>query len=181
MFHYNVNNVIGLVDAQRKHIQKLEKEMSEIPKFMNVGVQVKLDDPKLMPYRAHPSDAGADLFTATSVTIYPQDQQMVDTGVAVKIPLGHVGLVFNRSSQGKKRVQIANGTGVIDSDYRGTIKVLLVNNGLDPYHIIKYETRIAQLVIVPILLGDFIKWTDTTEAWNDTVRGEGGFGSTAGT
>ena len=76
------------------------------------------------------------------------------------------------------RVQIANGTGVIDSDYRGNIKVLLINNGLDPYPITAYDTRIAQLVIVPIVLGTFEIWTESSGEWDDTVRGTGGFGST---
>lgn len=141
-------------------------------------VETKLADPKLAPYRAHPSDAGADLFTATSTVIAPGEQQMIDTGVAVKIPLGYVGLVFNRSSQGKLNVQIANGTGVIDSDYRGNIKVLLRNNSNVDYRIIKFETRIAQLTIVPVVLATFEKWEGSEDGWNDTERGSGGFGST---
>ena len=104
---------------------------------------------------------------------------MVDTGVAIKIPMGYAGFIFNRSSQGKHRVQIANGTGIIDSDYRGNLKVILINNGVDPYNIIKYETRIAQLVIMPIMLGEFEPWhINDGGLWNDTERGTGGFGST---
>lgn len=153
--------------------------MSELPKFMRRTFSIKLDDPKLAPYRAHASDAGADLFSKESIVIYPDDQYMVDTGVSIKIPLGYAGFIFNRSSQGKVRVQIANGTGIIDSDYRGNIKVILVNNGVDPYIITKYETRIAQLVIMPVILGEFETWhiSDGT-LWNDTERGTGGFGST---
>ena len=153
--------------------------MSEIPKFMRRNVMVKLDDPKLAPYRAHASDAGADLFSANSAELYPGDMYMVDTGVSIKIPMGHAGFIFNRSSQGKHLVQIANGTGIIDSDYRGNIKVILINNGQDPYKIIKYETRIAQLVVMPVMLGEFETWhiSDGT-LWNDTERGTGGFGST---
>ena len=152
--------------------------MSELPKFMRRTIQVKLDDPKLAPYRAHASDAGADLFSKETLTIYPDDQYMVDTGVAVKIPLGYAGFIFNRSSQGKYRIQIANGTGIIDSDYRGNLKVILINNGVEPYQIIKYETRIAQLVIVPVLLASFEPWHLNDGDWNNTERGTGGFGST---
>jgi dUTP pyrophosphatase len=141
-------------------------------------IKIKLDDPKLAPYRAHASDAGADLFSKETHCIYPDDQVMVDTGVSIKIPVGYVGLVFNRSSQGKLRVQIANGTGVIDAGYRGNIKVLLINNGLNPYNIIKYETRIAQIVIIPVVLEPFEKWDVSQELWDDTERGTGGFGST---
>lgn len=150
-----------------------------IPRFMQVPVDIKLDDPKLMPVRAHPSDAGADLFSKQSLDIYPGELKMVDTGVSVKIPLGHVGLVFNRSSQGKIKVQIANGTGVIDSDYRGNIKVLLANNGDDPYKVVEFSTRIAQLVIVPVVLAEFRVFDPSVMGlWEDTKRGTGGFGST---
>lgn len=150
-----------------------------IPRFMQVPVDIKLDDPKLMPVRAHPSDAGADLFSKTDVQIYPGEMKLIDTGVSVKIPLGHAGLVFNRSSQGKIKVQIANGTGVIDSDYRGNIKVLLVNNGEDPYTISAFLTRIAQLVIVPVVLAQFRVFDESIIGrWDDTSRGTGGFGST---
>jgi dUTP pyrophosphatase len=144
-----------------------------------IPITIKLDDPRCTPVRAHPSDAGCDLVSKESITIYPGDQHLLDTGLAVKIPKNHVGLVFNRSSQGKLRVQIANGTGVIDSDYRGNIKVLLINNGLDPYVITEFNTRIAQLVIMPILLPEFRVFNpNVTGLWDDTIRGTGGFGST---
>ena len=150
--------------------------MKEVPAYMKVHVQVKLDNPRAAPLRAHPSDAGADLFSMTEAAIYPGEQKMIDTGVAIKIPLGFAGLIFNRSSQGKIRVQVANGVGVIDSDYRGNIKVLLVNNGDDPYFIYPLTTRIAQLVVTPIMLVDFNVCKDAP--WDDTDRGTGGFGST---
>lgn len=148
--------------------------------YMKPKVLTKLADPKCAPYRAHETDAGADLSSTTSVMIYPGEQKMLDTGVALKIPAGYVGLVFNRSSQGKVRVQIANGTGIIDSDYRGYIKVILINNGTEPYEINAYTTRIAQLVITPVMLAEFVPWDYTMDAWEDTSRGTGGFGSTGG-
>ena len=142
-------------------------------------IQVRLSDPKAMPLRAHRTDAGADLFSVQdSFLLYPGDQKLVDTGVAIKIPEDFVGLVYNRSSQGKIGVQIPHGVGVIDADYRGNIKVLLKNNGEDPYEIHKYATRIAQLVISPILLPLFVTKEDTDMEWLDTERGAGGFGST---
>jgi len=127
-----------------------------------------------LPARAHPTDAGADLFAYVGVSgaeIYPNEQKLIDTGVAVKIPVGYVGLLFNRSSQGKKGISIPHSVGVIDSDYRGNIMVLLRNNGEDPYKIATGD-KIAQLVIVPIMLCGFV------DTWNDTARGTGGFGST---
>lgn len=148
-----------------------------LPLYMNIPIPVKLENPKAMPIRAHPKDAGADLVSMTTEQIYPGEQKLIDTGVAIKIPVGQVGLVFNRSSQGKIRIQIANGTGVIDSDYRGNIKVMLINNGEDPYNIKALDTRIAQLVIIPITLATFYEFSSSID-WDDTVRGNGGFGST---
>lgn len=142
-------------------------------------VKVKLDDPKARPLRAHATDAGADLFSSLdSFLLYPGDKKLIDTGVAIKIPVGYVGLVYNRSSQGKIEVSIPHAVGVIDADYRGNIKVLLKNNGEDPYEINKYATRIAQLVITPIMLATFEICNTDIEEWGDTVRGVGGFGST---
>ena len=130
-----------------------------------------------LPKRAHSTDAGADLFAwfeprdTQWTEIYPGEQKLVDTGIAVKIPQGFAGFIYNRSSQGKKGITIPHGVGVIDSDYRGNLKVLLKNISEDPYKI-EPGDRIAQLVIQPIQLVNF------KDIWNDTTRGTGGFGST---
>jgi dUTP pyrophosphatase len=129
------------------------------------------ENPAFIPQRANPTDAGADLRSAEALEIYPGEQKLVDCGVAVKIPKNYAGFIFNRSSQGKRGITIPHSVGVIDSDYRGNIKVILRNLSEDPYKIEKGD-RIAQLVIVPILLCDFV------DTWNDTARGTGGFGST---
>ena len=149
-----------------------------VPLFLQMQIPVKLEHPNLRPLRAHPTDAGADLFSTITLDIYPGEQKMVDTGVAVQIPVGFVGLVYNRSSQGKIGVQLANSVGVIDADYRGNIKVLLKNTGDEPYFIKQHDTRIAQLVISPVVLAEFGDFTGTEEQWNTTERGTGGFGST---
>lgn len=124
-----------------------------------------------LPQRAHRTDAGADLFSAQTLTLNPGEQSLVDTGVAIKIPPGYGGFILNRSSQRVKGIT-SLGTGLIDSDYRGRLKVFLVNEGADEYKIIAGETRIAQLVIIPVMLCGF------EDYWNDTERGTGGFGST---
>jgi len=124
-----------------------------------------------LPQRAHPSDAGADLRALEAHEIYPGEQKLVDTGVAIKIPRGFAGFIFNRSSQGKKGITIPHSVGVIDSDYRGNLKVLLKNISEDPY-VIQPGDRIAQLVVQRVELPTF------RDAWNDTQRGTGGFGST---
>jgi dUTP pyrophosphatase len=134
-------------------------------------IHCKVDDPAYLPKRAHVRDAGADLMSTETVEIYPGEQKLVDTGVAVKIPEGYGGFIFNRSSQGKNGITIPHSVGVIDSDYRGNLKVLLKNISGERYQI-EVGDRIAQLVIMPVLLCGFV------DAWNDTERGTGGFGST---
>jgi len=131
----------------------------------------------ILPQRAHPTDAGADLFAwfedeeLDFVEIESNKQKLIDTGIAIKIPQGFAGFVYNRSSQGKKGIVIPHSVGVIDTDYRGTIKVLLKNT-TDQTIKIQRKERIAQLVIQPVQLVGF------RDVWNDTQRGTGGFGST---
>lgn len=134
-------------------------------------VQCRVDYPQFLPQRAHPTDAGADLRSTETCEISPGEQKLIDTGVAVKIPEGYAGFVFNRSSQGKKGITIPHSVGVIDSDYRGNIKVILKNTSQDAYKI-DVGDKIAQLVVMPVLLCGFV------DAWNDTERGTNGFGST---
>lgn len=134
-------------------------------------IACQLEPGARLPERAHPSDAGADLFSRDNCEIYPGEQKLVDTGVAVKIPRGFAGFIFNRSSQGKKGITIPHSVGVIDADYRGNLKVLLKNISEDPY-VIEAGDRIAQLVIQRVELPTFY------DSWNDTTRGTGGFGST---
>jgi dUTP pyrophosphatase len=134
-------------------------------------VDCQLQPGARLPERAHPTDAGADLFALESHEIYPGEQKLVDTGVAVKIPPGFAGFIFNRSSQGRRGITIPHSVGVIDADYRGNLKVVLKNISEDPY-LIQAGDRIAQLVIQRVELPAF------RDSWNDTQRGTGGFGST---
>jgi dUTP pyrophosphatase len=134
-------------------------------------VDCQLQPGARLPERAHPTDAGADLFALESYEIYPGEQKLVDTGVAVKIPPGFAGFIFNRSSQGRRGITIPHSVGVIDADYRGNLKVVLKNISEDPY-LIEAGDRIAQLVIQRVELPTF------RDSWNDTQRGTGGFGST---
>jgi dUTP pyrophosphatase len=138
---------------------------------INPQIACQLQPGARLPERAHPSDAGADLFSREHVEIYPGEQKLVDTGVAIKIPRGFAGFIFNRSSQGKRGITIPHSVGVIDADYRGNLKVLLKNISEDPY-VIEAGDRIAQLVVQRVELPTFY------DAWNDTQRGTGGFGST---
>ena len=125
------------------------------------------------PTRAHKDDAGLDLRAAEGRWLYESGIfTMVDTGTAVDIPKGHVGLLVARSSLCHKGLMLANGVGIIDPGYHGTIKVPLVsfcrNANIDA------GERIAQLVIVPIAQVKPVE----VEEFEESERGNGGFGST---
>ena len=126
------------------------------------------------PKFGKPGDAGADL-TATSITIHKDDQMIYGTGIAVEIPEGMVGLVFPRSSVRNYALSMANSVGVIDSGYRGEIMVTFnIKTSHNTRELYKIGDRIAQLVIVPVPL---IQYVETKEL-SETSRGEGGHGST---
>lgn len=132
---------------------------------------LKVDPNAMLPTRANPFDAGADLYAAESLEILPGESALVSTGIAMKIPRGYAGFVDPRSSMRTKGLT-THGTGIIDSDYRGPIKVFIHNMGDDRFVIQAYITRIGQMTIVPVMLPEFL------DTWNDTNRGTGGFGST---
>lgn len=152
--------------------------MADPFKYLKPTLLVNVSDPKAMPLRAHWDDAGADLFSVTKDILYPGEMETIDTGISIAIPAGYVGIVCSRSGQGKIRVSLTNSIGVIDSSYRGNIKVMLVNEGDEPYEIHPYATKIAQLMIVPIVLPKFELFKGTKEEWENTARGTNGFGST---
>lgn len=132
---------------------------------------LKIDPKAMLPVRANPFDAGADLYAAESLEILPGKSALVTTGIGMKIPRGYAGFVDPRSSMRTKGLT-THGTGIIDSDYRGPIKVFIHNMGDDRFVVQQYITRIGQITIVPVMLPQFI------DSWNDTERGVGGFGST---
>ncbi len=136
----------------------------------------KLDERARLPQYGSEAAAGADLYALPEapVTIAPGETAFLPTGIAAEIPEGYVGLIFARSSLGIKRgLAPANKVGVIDSDYRGEIRVGLHNHGKEAQTIEPFE-RVAQLVIVPFLHAEFTE----SETLSDTARGAGGFGST---
>ena len=135
---------------------------------------IKLCEDAVVPTYGTEFSAGADLYSVSEATIMPGETAFLGTGIATAIPEGLVGLVYARSGMACKRnLAPANKVGVIDSDYRGEIKVALHNHGNLPQTVSKGE-RIAQLVIAPYLRAEY-EVVDTLDA---TVRGEGGFGST---
>lgn len=120
--------------------------------------------------------AGADLYACLeeAVTIQPGEVFWVPTGIALEVPKGCAGLVYARSSMGAKRgLAPANKVGVIDSDYRGEIRVVLLNHSKLPQTLEPGE-RVAQFIITPVLQPAYEEVAELT----DTDRGVGGFGST---
>lgn len=136
----------------------------------------KLSDKAVLPQRGTAGAAGADLRVLLDepCAILPGKTVMLPTGLSMEIPEGYVGLIFARSSLGTKRgLAPANKVGVIDSDYRGEVKVALHNHSDQPQTVEPGE-RVAQLVIVPFLAAEY----EEAQELSDTDRGEGGFGST---
>ncbi len=136
----------------------------------------KLNDKAILPTYGTEYSAGADLYSCLdeTVAIPPGETVFVPTGIAVEIPVGYAGFIYARSGLScKKGLAPANKVGVIDSDYRGQIMVALHNHSNEKVDVSSGE-RIAQMVIAPYLRVDFTE----VEELSDTVRGEGGFGST---
>ena len=127
------------------------------------------------PAQAHADDAGYDLYAAEAVTIAPGDRAAVGTGIAVAIPDGHAGLVVPRSGLALRHgIGVVNAPGIIDSGYRGELKVLLLNTDRDETFQVQPGDRIAQLLVVAVAHPELVE----AETLGETLRGGGGFGST---
>ena len=136
----------------------------------------KLDERATIPTYGSEFSAGADLYAVcdSDITIEGGKTVLVHTGLGLEIPVGYGGFIFARSGLAtKKGLAPANKVGVIDADYRGEVMVALHNHSDEPYTI-SHGERIAQLVLLPYLTADFCECDELSE----TVRGEGGFGST---
>lgn len=143
---------------------------------MNTVRVKKLHPNAILPTYGSAEAAGADLYACLdeTVTIAPGEVYWVPTGIALEVPKGCAGLVYARSSLGAKRgLAPANKVGVVDSDYRGEIKVVLLNHSKQTQTLEPGE-RVAQFVITPVLTPMY----EEVEELTDTSRGTGGFGST---
>lgn len=143
----------------------------------NVKIMIKkLDERAILPTYGTEFSAGADIYALLDapVTVAPGETVFIHTGLSMAIPEGYVGLNFARSGMAAKRgLAPANKVGVIDSDYRGELMVALHNHGNEP-QIVEHGDRVAQICFVPYYTADFSECDTLPE----TVRGEGGFGST---
>jgi dUTP pyrophosphatase len=140
---------------------------------MNLRI-ARLDERARLPTRAHDGDAGLDLYALEPAVLAPGERASVPTGIAVEIPPGHAGLVLPRSGLAARHgISVVNAPGLIDSGYRGEVRVLLLNTDRARPFELGAGDRIAQLVLVRAALA-----TPTeVDALGDSDRGAGGFGS----
>lgn len=139
-----------------------------------VRVQVTVSEEGFLPDYATPGSAGMDLRASEDALLQPGEVRAVGTGIRIAVPEGYEAQVRPRSGLALKHgISIPNAPGTIDSDYRGEVRVILINLGNEPFSIHRGD-RIAQLVVAPVARAD---WECVREL-PETVRGEGGFGST---
>jgi dUTP pyrophosphatase len=134
----------------------------------------RLRDEARLPTRAHQGDAGLDLYAAEAARLGPGERASVGTGIAITIPAGHAGLVLPRSGLAKRHgITLPNAPGLIDSGYRGELRVLLLNADRNEAFEVGPGDRIAQLLVTPVADAEPVD----VEALDETPRGLAGFGS----
>ena len=130
----------------------------------------------VLPARAYPGDAGLDLAACERVELAPGERAVVGTGLAVAIPEGHAGFVQPRSGLAARHgIAVVNSPGLIDSGYRGELKVVLLNTDRTERFVVEPGMRIAQLVVVPVVLTEPREVSELPAS----DRGDKGFGSSA--
>ena len=130
----------------------------------------------VLPARAYPGDAGLDLAACERVELAPGERAVVGTGLAVAIPEGHAGFVQPRSGLAARHgIAVVNSPGLIDSGYRGELKVVLLNTDRTERFVVEPGMRIAQLVVVPVVLTEPREVSELPAS----ERGDKGFGSSA--
>ena len=128
-----------------------------------------------VPAYAHPGDAGADLVSTEALRLEPGQRALVGTGVRIALPDGYVAFVVPRSGLATRHgITIVNSPGTVDAGYRGELKVTLLNTDASEAYDIGLGDRIAQLIVMPVSRANFIP----VQQLPDSVRGDGGFGST---
>ncbi len=134
----------------------------------------RVDERARLPTRAHPGDAGLDLYALDSATLAPGARAEIRTGIALEIPEGHAGLVLPRSGLAARHgIALVNAPGLIDSGYRGELRVLLLNTDRDAAYGVSAGDRIAQLVLVALAQAAITEVSELAAS----ARGTAGFGS----
>ena len=135
---------------------------------------IRLREEAWLPSRAHPGDAGLDLHACERVTIGPGERASVGTAIAIEVPPGHAGLVVPRSGLASRHgIALVNSPGLIDSGYRGEVRVLVLNTDRTRSFQIEPGDRIAQLVLTPVAEAEPVEAAELAS----TARGGEGFGS----
>jgi dUTP pyrophosphatase len=149
-----------------------------IPPETDATIKVKkLTSTATIPTKSRKTDAGYDLYSDEDIALYPEDTKLISTGIAFAIPDGYAGLIWDRSGLGSKGIH--RHAGVVDSSYRGEVKVALYNarpghiNFTDNMYFISRGDRIAQILFQKVPHFDLVE----TEELDDTDRGSSGFGS----
>jgi dUTP pyrophosphatase len=136
----------------------------------------KLRDDAVVPSRAYDGDAGLDLISCEHVVLEPGERATVGTGLAVAVPDGYAGFVQPRSGLASRHgITIVNGPGLVDSGYRGEVRVVLLNTDAREAFVVEPGMRIAQLVVVPVASARPVE----VEELPESERGVRGFGSSA--
>lgn len=165
-FDLALDDLTGLMKDQAARLQEIHNARNTL--------RITAKDGAVIPHRAHPTDAGLDLFAHGDYFIPTGEAIKVGTGISAAIPENHVGLLFARSSLHTTfpGARMSNGVGVIDSAYRGEIIASIT--GKDDPILIHDGDKIVQLVILPIITPQVL----LVDSLDDTDRGDGGFGST---
>ena len=138
---------------------------------------VRLEPHAILPTRAYEEDAGLDLYSLEQVELAPGQRSSVRTGIAVEIPAGHAGLVLPRSGLAARHgIALVNAPGLIDTGYRGELKVLLLNTDREATCVLSAGDRIAQLVLIAVATPAVVEVSELSES----DRASGGFGSSGG-
>lgn len=140
---------------------------------MKIKLKVFTDELFRKPVQSTPGSAGWDIYSIQDITLPPREMKIIKTGFGIQVPRGYYVSLVPRSSFGKKKIVIANSPGTIDSDYTGEISVMLYNLS-DDFFYIKQGDRIAQMLLLKYDDFEF----EIVEDFEQTIRGDGGFGST---
>lgn len=134
----------------------------------------RIDEKAIIPFQAHEGDAGMDLFSIEEVTMKPMERKLIHTGIKIQLPKNTEAQIRPRSGLALKNgITVLNSPGTIDEGYRGEIGIILINLSNEEFKV-EVGMKIAQMVIKPTLSVEVEECVEL----NETVRGEGGFGST---
>jgi dUTP pyrophosphatase len=165
---------------KKKGMMSIKVQPSPVENYINptldkIGTKIVADDAAFIPLYKTEGAACADLVanTGSDIEIPPGGVTIVDCGFSMQLPVGYKALVTSRSGLASQGLIVANGPGIIDSDYRGRIKVILSNVGTSTVTV-KHADRVAQLSIEPVIRFDW----QLTKTLEDSARGDGGLGST---